>query len=73
MGLYLPYAEHLVYKSESGYRRYSSAVEKNLQTFESISEWADVISFLTRLIRVLLYGFVFLESVCVDDHVLSQI
>ncbi|KAI8815780.1 Dopey, N-terminal-domain-containing protein [Fimicolochytrium jonesii] len=35
------------------YRRYAQAVDKILQSFDTISEWADVIGFLTRLAKVL--------------------
>ncbi|KAI8919962.1 Dopey, N-terminal-domain-containing protein [Powellomyces hirtus] len=35
------------------YRRYVQAVDKILQSFDTISEWADVIGFLTRLAKTL--------------------
>ena len=39
-------------KYDSKYRRYVAALEKCLQSFESVNEWADVISFLSRLGKV---------------------
>ncbi|KAJ3154630.1 hypothetical protein HDU89_007868 [Geranomyces variabilis] len=36
------------------YRRYVQAIDKILQSFDTISEWADVIGFLTRLAKTLL-------------------
>lgn len=42
-------------KNDSKYRRYVAALEKCLQSFESVNEWADVISFLSRLGKVLIY------------------
>ena len=39
-------------KNDSKYRRYVAALEKCLQSFESVNEWADVISFLSRLGKV---------------------
>lgn len=41
-------------KNDSKYRRYVAALEKCLQSFESVSEWADVISFLSRLGKVII-------------------
>ncbi|KAJ3012642.1 hypothetical protein HKX48_006177 [Thoreauomyces humboldtii] len=35
------------------YRRYLQAVDKILQSFDTVSEWADVIGFLTRLAKTL--------------------
>lgn len=42
-------------KSDSKYRRYVAALDKCLQSFESVNEWADVISFLSRLGKVLFF------------------
>lgn len=42
-------------KNDSKYRRYVAALEKCLQSFESVNEWADVISFLSRLGKVFIY------------------
>lgn len=39
-------------KNDSKYRRYVAALDKCLQSFESVNEWADVISFLSRLGKV---------------------
>lgn len=41
-------------KNDSKYRRYVAALEKCLQSFESVNEWADVISFLSRLGKVII-------------------
>ncbi len=38
--------------SDAKYKRYQSAIEKTLASFEAVSEWADFISFLTRLQKV---------------------
>ncbi|KAI9357017.1 Dopey, N-terminal-domain-containing protein [Zopfochytrium polystomum] len=35
------------------YRKYVQAVDKILQSFDAISEWADLIGFLSRLLKVL--------------------
>lgn len=37
--------------NDSKYRRYVQTMEKALQSFD-IGEWADLISFLTRLLKV---------------------
>ncbi|KAK0550035.1 hypothetical protein OC845_002839 [Tilletia horrida] len=39
--------------SDSKYKKYAVLVERTLATFESVSEWADFISFLARLLKVL--------------------
>ncbi|KAL1915944.1 uncharacterized protein VTP21DRAFT_6332 [Calcarisporiella thermophila] len=39
------------YKRDSRYKKYVQLVEKNLQTFENITEWADLIAFLGRLLK----------------------
>lgn len=38
-------------QSEAKFKKYSLAVEKSLATFESVSEWADFIAFLGRLLK----------------------
>jgi hypothetical protein len=38
--------------SDPRYKKYAIAVEKTLQTFEAIDEWADIISFLTKFCKV---------------------
>lgn len=40
--------------NDSRYRRFESLIDKNLVTFETISEWADIIAFLSRLNKVLI-------------------
>jgi len=43
----------LDFRNDAKFKKYQSAIEKTLQTFESIGEWADIISFLNRLSKVL--------------------
>lgn len=43
------------YRTDSRFKKYQSAIEKSLQTFESVGEWADIISFLNRLSKVYRY------------------
>ena len=43
--------------SDSKYRAYTNQVEKALKNFEYTSEWADLISALTRLNKVSFFGF----------------
>jgi hypothetical protein len=38
--------------SEPKYSRYAQLIERNLQSFDTVSEWADVISFLGKLLKV---------------------
>ncbi|KAJ1952367.1 hypothetical protein EC988_003594, partial [Linderina pennispora] len=42
-----------VYKSDPKYQKYVQLVERNLQSFDYVSEWADVTAFLTKLSRAL--------------------
>ncbi|RKP08001.1 Dopey, N-terminal-domain-containing protein [Thamnocephalis sphaerospora] len=37
--------------AEPKYSRYAQLVERNLQSFDTVSEWADVISFLGKLLK----------------------
>ncbi|KIR58136.1 hypothetical protein I314_06101 [Cryptococcus bacillisporus CA1873] len=39
--------------NDSKYKRFKQQVDKALQSFESINEWADFISFLSRLLKTL--------------------
>ncbi|KAI8987465.1 Dopey, N-terminal-domain-containing protein [Mycotypha africana] len=39
------------YHSDSRFRKYVQLVEKNLQSFDAVNEWADIISFLGRLLK----------------------
>ncbi|KAM3578985.1 hypothetical protein VKS41_008521 [Umbelopsis sp. WA50703] len=39
------------YANDPRYKKYVQLVEKNLQTFDAVNEWADIISFLGRLLR----------------------
>lgn len=38
--------------SDARLKRYETSIDKLLLSFESITEWADIISFLARLIKV---------------------
>ncbi|RCI05672.1 hypothetical protein CU098_013294, partial [Rhizopus stolonifer] len=40
-----------VYQNDSRFRKYVQLVEKNLQSFDAVNEWADIISFLGRLLK----------------------
>ncbi|KAL2915392.1 hypothetical protein HK105_205008 [Polyrhizophydium stewartii] len=40
-------------RKDAEFRKFSSAVDRVLQSFDSVSEWADVIGFLTRLGKIL--------------------
>lgn len=45
------YLDHL--KKNKNYRRYASSVERALSLFDTaLQEWADYISFLSRLLKV---------------------
>lgn len=37
---------------DTRYKKYVLLVERNLQLFDSVSEWADFIAFLSRLVKV---------------------
>ncbi|WWC97086.1 hypothetical protein V866_003964 [Kwoniella sp. B9012] len=39
--------------SDAKYKKYAQLVDKSLQAFESVNEWADFISFLSRLLKTL--------------------
>ncbi|KAI9289079.1 Dopey, N-terminal-domain-containing protein [Umbelopsis sp. AD052] len=39
------------YANDPRYKKYVQLVEKNLQFFDAVNEWADIISFLGRLLR----------------------
>ena len=45
-------SSNIDYRSDNRYKRYATAIERNLATFEAISEWADIIAFLMRLGKV---------------------
>lgn len=47
-------AENILLQSDNRYKRYAANVERALSTFESVAEWADLISFLSRLHKSLL-------------------
>lgn len=38
--------------SDAKYKKFAGLVDKSLQSFESVNEWADFISFLSRLLKV---------------------
>ncbi|WVQ94532.1 hypothetical protein IAU59_001611 [Kwoniella sp. CBS 9459] len=39
--------------TDAKYKKFAQAVDKSLQSFESVNEWADFISFLSRLLKTL--------------------
>ncbi|RUP50361.1 Dopey, N-terminal-domain-containing protein [Jimgerdemannia flammicorona] len=39
------------YRKDPRYKKYVQLVEKNLQSFDNVNEWADVIAFLGKLLR----------------------
>ncbi|KAL9539118.1 hypothetical protein MBANPS3_010455 [Mucor bainieri] len=39
------------FQNDSRFRKYVQLVEKNLQSFDAVNEWADIISFLGRLLK----------------------
>ncbi|BGP07694.1 Protein dopey-1 [Rhodotorula toruloides] len=40
-------------QADPKYRKYSAAVEKTLQSFDQVNEWADFITFLAKLLKTL--------------------
>ncbi len=38
--------------NDAKYKKFAQQVDKSLQAFESVNEWADFISFLSRLLKV---------------------
>lgn len=43
---------HAAYQSDPRFRKYVQLIEKNLNSFDAVNEWADIISFLGRLLKV---------------------
>lgn len=41
-------------KKDSRYKKYHNAMDRSLQSFDTVNEWADVTKFLTNLIKVLI-------------------
>ncbi|CDH57342.1 cellular morphogenesis-related protein [Lichtheimia corymbifera JMRC:FSU:9682] len=39
------------YQSDPRFRKYVQLIEKNLNSFDAVNEWADIISFLGRLLK----------------------
>lgn len=39
-------------QSDPRFRKYNQLIEKNLNSFDAVNEWADIISFLGRLLKV---------------------
>ncbi|KAJ3289690.1 hypothetical protein HK104_007292 [Borealophlyctis nickersoniae] len=39
-------------RKDPKYKRYVQSIDKTLQSFDAVNEWADVIGFLTRLAKV---------------------
>jgi hypothetical protein len=48
---YNPAAASLL-SSDARYKKFATQVDRALQSFESVNEWADFISFLSRLLKV---------------------
>jgi hypothetical protein len=63
-------ATEIRYASESKFNRYAQLVERNLQSFDTVSEWADVISFLGKLLKV---GYCSCACTCVHVYMLIQV
>jgi hypothetical protein len=42
----------LAFQNDPRFRKYVQLVDKNLQSFDAVNEWADIISFLGRLLKV---------------------
>ncbi|KAI7900397.1 Dopey, N-terminal-domain-containing protein [Cokeromyces recurvatus] len=43
--------KRIAYQNDSRFRKYVQLIEKNLQSFDAVNEWADIISFLGRLLK----------------------
>lgn len=43
---------HTALYSDAKFKKYAAMVERTLATFDNVSEWADFISFLSRLLKV---------------------
>ncbi|EPB86638.1 hypothetical protein HMPREF1544_06614 [Mucor circinelloides 1006PhL] len=46
-----PQLTEQAFQNDSRFRKYVQLVEKNLQSFDAVNEWADIISFLGRLLK----------------------
>ncbi|GAA5992102.1 hypothetical protein JCM5350_006348 [Sporobolomyces pararoseus] len=46
-------AQEKALMSDSKYRKYAQAVDKTLQSFDQVNEWADFITFLAKLLKCL--------------------
>lgn len=44
---------HAALRQDAGFKRHEAQVEKALSKFDNVAEWADFISFLSRLLKVL--------------------
>ncbi|KAI7867413.1 Dopey, N-terminal-domain-containing protein [Spinellus fusiger] len=44
-------AKEQAFQNDPRFRKYVQLIEKNLQSFDAVNEWADVISFLGRLLK----------------------
>ncbi|KAI9032772.1 Dopey, N-terminal-domain-containing protein [Phycomyces nitens] len=44
-------AREQAYQTDPRFRKYVQLIEKNLQSFDAVNEWADIISFLGRLLK----------------------
>lgn len=45
-------SERTLQQSDPRFKKYTAAVDKCLASFDSVSEWADFIAFLSRLLKV---------------------
>jgi hypothetical protein len=48
LGLEVP----VEYVEDASFKKFQTAMQKILATFDTINEWADIITFLTKLIKV---------------------
>lgn len=59
-------------KKDKNYRRYASSVERALSLFDNaLQEWADYISFLGRLLKVISLDLVAIFCTIADHHPLG--
>lgn len=40
-------------QSDPRFKKYVQLIERNLQSFDAVNEWADIISFLGKLLKVI--------------------
>lgn len=49
-------AQEKVLQNDPRWRKYSISIEKTLQSFDNVNEWADFITFLAKLLKVCFYN-----------------